>query len=182
LESQSKAITAPYRVSDALAAARIRTGSSATEGEMAEIGSMKFLLDTNVISELARIEVDRAVISWLDRTSEDSLFISVVTLAELHHGVERLPACTKRSRLQIWLSEALPDRFEGRVLPVDIAIARQWGIVAAQCEAGGHAMESMDALLAATAMVHKLILVTRNIRHFPIMGDAIVNPWQNAGG
>ena len=138
---------------------------------------MNFLLDTNVISELARRDPSRAVISWLDRISEDSLYISVVTLAELHHGVEKLPTGAKRSRLHIWLSEALPDRFEGRILPIDARVAQHWGIVVAQCENRGRAMEPMDALLAATALVHKLTLATRNTRHFAIMADAIVNPW-----
>ena len=138
---------------------------------------MKFLLDTNVISELARLDPSQAVISWLDRISEDLLYISVVTLAELHHGVEKLPTGAKRSRLHIWLSEALPDRFEGRILPVDARVAQHWGVVVAQCENRRHAMETMDALLAATALIHKLTLATRNTRHFPIMGDAIVNPW-----
>ncbi len=138
---------------------------------------MKFLLDTNVISELARLDPSQAVISWLDRISEDLLYISVVTLAELHHGVEKLPTGAKRSRLHIWLSEALPDRFEGRILPVDARVAQHWGVVVAQCENRRHAMETMDALLAATALVHKLTLATGNTRHFGIMGDAIVNPW-----
>ena len=147
---------------------------------MAKSETMKFLLDTNVISELARHQPSRSVMSWIDQTPEDKLFISVVTLAELHHGVGRLPDGAKRSRLHIWLSEALPDRFDGRILPIDVAVARQWGIIVAQCETDGRPMEAMDALLAATAMVYKLTFVTRNVRHFPVMGDAIVNPWQTS--
>ena len=145
---------------------------------MAQSETIRYLLDTNVLSELARRDPSKAVISWLDRISEDSLYISVVTLAELHHGVETLPASSKRSRLHIWLSEDLPDRFEGRILSVDMAIARQWGILFAQCEASGQVIEPMDALLAATAMVHELSMVTRNIRHFSMLGEAIVNPWE----
>lgn len=141
---------------------------------------MKFLLDTNVISELAHLHPSRAVISWLDRTPEDLLYISVVTLAELHHGVEKLPAGSKCSRLHIWISEVLPDRFEGRILPVDVAVAQRWGIIVARCESAGHPMEPMDALLAATAAVHNLTLVTRNIRHFPVLEKALLNPWENA--
>ncbi len=147
---------------------------------MAKSETMNFLLDTNVISELARHQPSRPVMSWLDQTPEDRLFISVVTLAELHHGAARLPNGTKRSRLQRWLSEALPDRFDGRILPVDVAVARHWGLLVAQCEADGRPMEAMDALLAATAMVYKLTFVTRNIRHFSILTDGVLSPWGHA--
>ena len=140
---------------------------------------MSFLLDTNVISELAQIHPNKTVVSWIEQTPEDLLFISVVTLAEIHHGVEKLTAGTKRSRLQRWVSEALPDRFAGRILPVDMAIAQHWGIVVARCASAGHPMDPMDALLAATAMVHNLTLVTRNKRHFSILQAAVINPWDH---
>ena len=144
---------------------------------MAKSETIKFLLDTNVISELAKHEPSRSVMSWLDKTPEETLFISVVTLAELHRGVARLPESPRRSRLHIWLSGSLPDRFDGRILPVDIAVARQWGIVVAQCEIAGRPMEALDALLAATAVIHKLTFVTRNVRHFSVLGSAVLNPW-----
>lgn len=138
---------------------------------------MNFLLDTNVISELARPQPSRAVVSWLDHTPEATLFISVVTLAELHHGVEKMATGSKRSRLHGWIATALPDRFEGRILPVDVVVAQRWGIIVAQSEKQGLPMEPMDALLAATAIVHNLTLATRNTRHFPMLEKAIVNPW-----
>jgi predicted nucleic acid-binding protein len=144
---------------------------------MAENRVMNFLLDTNVISELARPQPSQAVVSWLDHTLEATVFISVVTLAELHHGVEKMPSGYNRSRLHSWLATALPDRFEGRILPVDVVVAQRWGIIVAQCEKQGMPIEPMDALLAATAIVHHLTLATRNIRHFPMLEKAIINPW-----
>ena len=138
---------------------------------------MNVLLDTNVISELSRPSPDQGVIAWLDGTPEDTLHLSMATLAELHHGVEKLPQGPKRSRLHAWLAEALPARFEGRILPVDIAVAQRWGILVAKSEQLGRPMESMDALLAATVVVYDLTLVTRNTRHFSILGKSIFNPW-----
>lgn len=138
---------------------------------------MNVLLDTNVISELSRPAPDHGVIAWLDGTPEDALYISVATLAELHHGVENLPQGAKRSRLHAWLAEVLPVRFEGRILPVDMAVAQRWGILVAQCEKRGLPMESMDALLAATSVVYGLTLATRNTRHFSILGKSVFNPW-----
>jgi len=86
--------------------------------------------------------VDRAapqcrVIEWLDHVNEDEVFLSVVTFAELRHGIERLPASARRKRLDEWLLSELPMRFEGRIALVDGAVADEWGRLVARHEAGG---------------------------------------------
>ncbi|EQD76614.1 plasmid stability protein [mine drainage metagenome] len=117
--------------------------------------------------------------TWLAEADEDRVFISVVTLAELRHGIERLPAGARRDRLDAWLTEQLPARFEARVLPVDAETANFWGRVMARGQAGGCPVGSMDAFIAATAERHDLTLVTRNVSDFDALGIRLINPWSN---
>lgn len=142
---------------------------------------MSFLLDTNVVSEWVRARPDPGLIGWLAELDEDRVFLSVVTLAELQYGIARLPAGGRRRRLHHWLQEELPRRFDGRILPVDQQIALAWGDVTAECAALGRPIEAMDALIAATARVHALELVTRNARDFEATLIPIRNPWAGAG-
>ena len=88
---------------------------------------MSFLLDTNVVSEWAKAQPNPGVVRWLAEADEDGLFLSVVTLAELRHGVERLAAGARRKRLQAWIDEELSERFEKRILPVDVKVSDCWG-------------------------------------------------------
>jgi predicted nucleic acid-binding protein len=84
------------------------------------------------------------VVAWLADVDEDRVFISVVTLGELRHGIERLPPGRRRSRLDDWLRHELPLRFEARVLPIDAAVADAWGTIVLHDRAG-HPIGSMDA-------------------------------------
>ena len=138
---------------------------------------MTYLLDTNVVSEWTRPRPNSGVIEWLDQVDEDDVFLSVVTFAELRHGIERLPASARRKRLHEWLRNELPTRFEGRIAPVDGAIADAWGHLVARREAVGRPIQATDALIAATAQVHDLTLVTRNISDFKASLKSLLNPW-----
>ncbi len=138
---------------------------------------MSFLLDTNVVSEWVRPRPDPGVVDWLAEADEDRIFISVVTLAELRYGIERLAAGQRRRRLDEWLREELPLRFEGRVLPIDASIADTWGRLMALREASGHPIGTADAFIAATAEARDLTLVTRNVSDFQQAVRAVVNPW-----
>lgn len=138
---------------------------------------MSFLLDTNVVSEWVRPRPDEGVVAWLADADEDRVFISVVTLAELRYGIERLTAGQRRRRLDEWLTGELPLRFEGRVLPIDAAIADAWGRLTASREAVGRPIAVADAVIAATAEAHGLALVTRNVSAFEATVKAVVNPW-----
>lgn len=110
------------------------------------------------------------------------MFLSVVTLAELRHGIERLVDGRRRRRLDAWLRNALPLRFEGRVLPIDQAVAEHWGELVASREASGRPIGVMDAFSAATANIHALTLVTRNAADFESAVKEIVNPWSGRHG
>jgi len=140
---------------------------------------MNFLLDTNVVSEWAKPRPDTGVVAWLAEADEDRVFISVITLAELRHGIEKLPAGARRDRLATWLSQQVPARFEARVLPVDAETADKWCGVIARGDAGGRPVGTMDAFIAATAEQHNLTLVTRNVSDFDVLGIRLFNPWNN---
>lgn len=138
---------------------------------------MSFLLDTNVVSEWVKPRPDPGVVAWLAGADEDRVFISVVTLAELRHGIERLDDGRRRKRLDEWLRHDLLLRFEGRILPVDASVADAWGRLVARREATGRPIGAMDALIAAVAQVHDLTLVSRNGSDFKSAVKAIVDPW-----
>ena len=87
---------------------------------------MTFLLDTNVVSEWVKQRPNPGVVQWLADIDEDRAFLSVVTLAELRHGIDRLPDGARRRRLDGWLRHDLPLRFDGRLLSVDPRIADRW--------------------------------------------------------
>ncbi|HLW86170.1 MAG TPA: type II toxin-antitoxin system VapC family toxin [Candidatus Sulfotelmatobacter sp.] len=137
---------------------------------------MNFLLDTNAVSEWVKPRPNPGLIRWMEAADEDRVFLSVISLAELRYGIERMTAGTRRNRLQKWLLHELPLRFEGRILSVDHRVAEAWGRTVSRSEALGRPIGAMDAFLAATAETHSLTLVTRNVSDFPAL-KAVLNPW-----
>jgi toxin FitB len=138
---------------------------------------VSFLLDTNVVSEWMKPWPNPGVVAWLTEVDEDRTFLSVITLTELRYGVERMAAGKRKKRLNEWLEEELPLRFEGRVLAIDSAVAEACGKIVARSEGSGHRIEAMDAFLAATAEVHRLTVVTRNASDFQALVRSVLNPW-----
>lgn len=138
---------------------------------------MTWLLDTNVVSEWVKPQPDTGVIRWLAEADEGRVFISVVTLAELRYGIDRMPAGARRRRLEHWLAEDLADRFDGRILGVDAVVSDQWGRFLALGEKQGRPIGPMDACLAAIAAHHGLTLVTRNDKDFAVTSIPLLNPW-----
>ena len=137
---------------------------------------MNFLLDTNAVSEWVKPRPNPGLIRWMESADEDRVFLSVISIAELRYGVDRMPLGARRSRLDQWLRDELPLRFEGRILSVDQNVAGVWGKIASRSEALGRPIGAMDAFLSAIAEVHRLTLVTRNISDFALL-TAVVNPW-----
>jgi len=135
---------------------------------------MSYLLDTNIVSETIRRNPNKAVISWLDQIPAEALFVSVLTLGEIRKGIEALPDRRRREKLRLWLEHDLPAWFEGRVLPVGLAIADRWGRLLAEV---GRPVPTIDSLLAATALHHELRLVTRNAGDFDYPGLEVINPF-----
>jgi hypothetical protein len=135
---------------------------------------MSYLLDTNIVSETVRRNPNKAVIAWLDRLPAEAIFVSVLTLGEIRRGAEALADRGRRERLRLWLEHELPAWFEGRVLPVDLAVADRWGRLLAEV---GRPVPTIDSLLAATALHHELRLVTRNAGDLDYPGLEVINPF-----
>jgi toxin FitB len=141
---------------------------------------VSFLLDTNVVSESMRPQPHSGVLEWLADIDEDRVHLSVVTLAEIRYGIERMPTGRRRKRLDDWLRHDLVLRFEGRLLPISPEIADAWGKIVAHRDALGRPIGVMDAFIAATAETHALTLVTRDVAGFETVVRKIANPWSKA--
>lgn len=138
-----------------------------------------FLLDTNVLSEFARTgEPDQHVERWLKTAVEESVFASVLTLAEIRRGIELLPPGKRRTQLEQWQDDLVAS-FETRLFPVTKAIADRWAVLAAQAQRKGVTLANIDGLIAATALEHDLTLVTRNVKDFAGVEVPLFNPWES---
>jgi predicted nucleic acid-binding protein len=138
---------------------------------------LSYLLDTNVVSEWAKPHPHSGVVAWLEAVNEDELHLSVATVAELRYGVALLAPSDRQRQLDRWLQEELLIRFSERILPIDDKVALIWGDVRAERQRAGRAISTMDAVIAATARVHALALVTRNVADFQGSIADIINPW-----
>lgn len=138
---------------------------------------MRYLLDTNVLSETLKRRPDEQVLAWLESQSPLDVVISVLTLGELAKGVAMLPPGARRSTLEGWIRHDLPRQFIGRVVGIDARVAREWGRLTAEGSAHGRPLPVVDGLLLATARVHGLALVTRNDGDCVDRGVETVNPW-----
>lgn len=147
------------------------------KGPTARNRPVNFLLDTNVVSEWTKPRPNPGVMAWLSHAQEDQVFLSVVTVAELRYGIERLPQGRRRRELDKWLQSELPRRFDQRIILIDGAVCDEWGRITARMESRGRPMHAMDALIAATSVVHGLTLVTRNAQDFHTAVQAVLNPW-----
>jgi predicted nucleic acid-binding protein len=138
---------------------------------------LSYLLDTNVLSELVRSRPEPRVVGWFEGAPESTLHVSVLTLGELRSGIEGMKlGGARRERLRLWLEHDLPERFGERVLPVSLRVADRWGRLVADADAP---VPAIDSLLAATALVHGLRMVTRNKRDFLFAGLEVISPWES---
>lgn len=132
-----------------------------------------FLIDTNVISELAKPRSDAHVRRWASLELEDA-FMSTVSVGEIIKGIDRLALGKRRTALEYWLRELSSGAFRARMLAVDEIIAAEWGRMSNEVR---RTLSCADSLLAATARVHNLTVATRNERDFHDLGVRVVNPW-----
>ncbi|MCD6224137.1 MAG: type II toxin-antitoxin system VapC family toxin [Deltaproteobacteria bacterium] len=139
---------------------------------------MNFLLDTCVISELTKTQQNKNVIDWVSSCTEDSLFLSSLTIGEIQEGISRLPVSQKKSTLQNWLDKKLFVRFDRRILSIDSMVAQKFGEILSTSEKNGYRLPAIDSLIAATAIVNNLTLVTRNTRNMVHSGVSLYNPWE----
>lgn len=140
---------------------------------------MNYLLDTCLISELAKSEPNKKVVDWVLSENETNFFVSVLTFGELHKDIEKLPKSKKKEALRIWIEEDLKKRFQNRIIGIDMGVSLLWGRIQCLAEKKGKPMPAIDALIAATGIAHDLTVVTRNVIDMEQSGVKLLNPWPN---
>ncbi len=136
-----------------------------------------FLLDTNVVSERTKEDPAPTVLDFL--SNHDDLWLSAIVVEELELGVQILPQGRRRERLREWLNLLLED-YEGRISPIGRREAERAAVFQAQVRRSGGELELGDALIAGTASVNDMVIVTRNVRDFTGLGVDVINPWETS--
>ncbi|MBC7953282.1 MAG: type II toxin-antitoxin system VapC family toxin [Rhodospirillaceae bacterium] len=136
---------------------------------------MSYLVDTCALSELIKPAPAPQVVEWFETVPQEALFVSALTLGEIRRGAEKLPDGRRRSQIIAWLEIELPDWFGERVLPIDAAVADEWGRLTARVK---QPLPAIDGLIAATAMKYRLTVVTRNVSDFAAASVEVLNPWE----
>lgn len=138
---------------------------------------MRLLLDTCAVAELRKPKPDAAVVAVVEAIADENLFLSALSVGEIAKGIGLLAAGEKRNELTARLA-ALENEFAERILPVDAETARMWGNMVAHAQKKGIAIAPIDGLIAATALKHRLQVLTRNEKDFQETGIRVVNPWK----
>jgi len=141
---------------------------------------MTYLLDTCIISKLRKISKskDKILQEWVVKHAEEQYFLSVLTIGEIEQGISKLKDDKQKRILEDWLNEVL-FRFESRILPIDSRVAAKWGALSGASLKRGSPQPVIDCLIASTAIVHDLALVTENIKDFAQIDELkIFNPWE----
>ena len=135
------------------------------------------LIDTNVISEPLRVSPDPQVVDWLDVQPLETLFLSVVTVAELRFGVALLPTGKRRDGLRERLETQVLPSFTGRILSFDLAATQAYADLMATAQATGLAIGMADGYIAAIARSNRMTVATRDTSPFNAAGVSVINPW-----
>lgn len=137
------------------------------------------LLDTNVISEPLRAMPEPRVVQWLDAQPMETVYLSVITVAELRLGVARLPNGRRRSVLRDQLETQVLPLFAGRMLAFDLPATQAYADLMTRAQATGFSIGMADGLIAAIASIHGMTVATRDTAPFTAAGIAVINPWQS---
>jgi predicted nucleic acid-binding protein len=139
----------------------------------------KYLLDTNIISELVKPIPAPNVLTWLELQKESTLFLCSVTIGELMKGITALGECSKKERLMLWLETEVTRRFQERILPYDEKAAMLWGEWNGKGKLIGKNYSILDSQIAAIAVRFGCTLVTRNTKDIDGLPVEIFNPWKS---
>ena len=138
---------------------------------------MKYLLDTNIISEIVSKQPNKKVLNFLEE-NKDNLYLSVITIGEINAGIEKLEQSKRKVKLKLWL-QSLLQKFEDKILNIDIYIMLLWGEISMKLQKNGISISIMDCLIASCAIKENMILVTRNEKDFrDIENLIIINPFK----
>jgi predicted nucleic acid-binding protein len=136
-------------------------------------------LDTNVVSEATRERPHRNVIEWVEAQAPENLAISIVTLSELSDGAASNPDAMRRHKLMSWVEVEVSNVFRDRTLPLTPEVLVDWLRLGRRLRAAGRSRQAADLLIASTARVHNLTLVSRNVRDFANTGTVVYDPWND---
>jgi predicted nucleic acid-binding protein len=136
-----------------------------------------WLLDTNVLSELRRPKPERKVIAFVEDKPLDRLFVSVVSLAEIRFGIERIASVDRRADLNDWLANKIRPMFGQRALPLSEDVMLRWRQLVEEGRKMGHTYSQPDLMIAATALHHGLTIVSRDTKDYERARAPHVNPW-----
>jgi len=139
---------------------------------------VKWLLDTNVVSETGKRRPDESVMKWLATQAPADLAISLITVAELRLGALAHAEPDRRRELLRWIDDTLSSWLAERCIPVTVEIATEWLLIARELAIKRITRQSPDLLIAATARIYKLTVVTRNVRDFAGTGVVVYDPWR----
>ena len=140
---------------------------------------MSLLLDTNVLSALARPAENPRIVEFISNYEPADLFVSVITMGELSKGWHLLPEGRRKQSLGEWISMT-ERQYAAQLLSVDSEVARLWGELTARAQRQGVVISTADGLIAATALHQGLRVVTRNTRHFTASGAPVIDPWDRS--
>ncbi|MEL4073122.1 type II toxin-antitoxin system VapC family toxin [Ochrobactrum sp. GPK 3] len=135
------------------------------------------VLDTNVISELWKVEPNPDVLAWIDAQAVETLYLSAIIVAELRYGLTAMPEGKRRTIYQERLEQEVLPTFAGRVLAFDLDTSRTYADLMARAE--GKAIGNADGYIAATAAAHSLMVATRDTSPFEACGLEVINPWEH---
>ncbi len=138
---------------------------------------MKYLLDTCVISELIKPKPDQNVLSWIQKQSENDLYLSVLTFGEIEKGIKKATNLTRKKNLQLWVENDLKKRFEGRIITIDLDVSIKWGAIQGTTELIGKSMPAIDGLIAVSGLTYNCVVVTRNTSDMLQSTVELLNPW-----
>jgi hypothetical protein len=136
-----------------------------------------WLLDTNVLSELRRRRPNAQVVAFVAAQPVPHFFVSVATMAEIRFGIELIADSLRRANLNAWLTHTLRPLFEGRVVPITEDVLVRWRQLVEVGRKRGHTYSEPDVLIAASALVEQLVMVTRDVREFVEAGAPVLDPW-----
>lgn len=137
---------------------------------------MSYLADTNAISEFKKKTPNQNVLDWFAAQTEESLFLSVITIGEIEKGITKILDPSGKASYEMWLNNLIV-RFDRRILPISIRVARRWGELYGTLQRAGRVLPNWDSLIAATALEYDLTIITRNEADFARTGVKVLNVW-----
>lgn len=138
---------------------------------------MSYLADTNAISEFTKKTPNQKVLDWFAAQTEESLFISVITIGEIEKGIAKIADSAGKAKYEVYLKNIIL-RFDRRILPISLNIGRRWGKLYGTLQKTGRVLPQWDSLIAATALEHNLTIITRNVGDFEDTGAKVLNVWE----